>query len=477
MGANSQRQDTLPETGTYVIRIQANNLVSTGTYTFGLEGLNPLSPGATSLILGDLSTATIDGSGEVDFFTFDGTADDVVFWTLTEGSGFNSGGQAPAFQIYAPSGDQVKAVMSADTQRQDTLPETGTYVIRMQANNLVSTGTYTLGLEGLSPLTPGAPALTLGDLSTATIDASAEVDLFTFDGTADDVVFWTLTEGSGFTAGSQAPSLQIFAPSGSELKASISANSQRQDTLPETGTYVVRLQANNLRSTGTYFLGLEGLAPITPGMPALASGDLVQATIDASAEVDLFTFAGTSGDVIFLTLTEGSGFNTGSQAPRIQVFSPSGDLVGSPLNANASRQDTLAEGGTFTIRVNANNLVSTGTYFVGLEGLNPATPDAVSMMSGDVVMASIGSSAELDVYTFVGQMGDQVSVTLAETSGFGGSATPRASLYSPSGTILGTIDTGQQLDQTLDTGGTFVLVVRANNLQSTGTYDLGLSIN
>src|SRR2546428_4915931 len=39
--ANSQQQLTLPATGTYVIQVRANNLVSTGSYTLGRESLVP----------------------------------------------------------------------------------------------------------------------------------------------------------------------------------------------------------------------------------------------------------------------------------------------------------------------------------------------------------------------------------------------------------------------------------------------------
>ncbi len=36
--ANGQRDFTLEETGTYVLRVNANNFVTTGSYSVGLSG-------------------------------------------------------------------------------------------------------------------------------------------------------------------------------------------------------------------------------------------------------------------------------------------------------------------------------------------------------------------------------------------------------------------------------------------------------
>jgi len=472
--ANSTRQDTLPETGTYVVRLFANTLLHTGTYHVGLEGLSPLSPGAPTLSLGDLTTATIDASGETDFYTFTGSAGDVVFTTLTEGAGFNSGGQTPRLRVYAPSGVQVGSHQDANSVRQDTLQESGTYVVRVQANTLIHTGTYHIGLEGLSPLSPGAPPLSLGDLITATIDASGETDFYTFTGSAGDVVFLTLTEGAGFNNGGQTPRLRVYAPSGGLVGSHQDANTTRQDTLPETGTYVVRLHANTLLHTGTYHVGFEGLSPLSPGAPDLTLGDLTTATIDASGEMDFYTFNGSAGDVVFLTLTEGAGFNSGGQTPRFRVYAPSGGLVGSHQDANSTRQDTLPETGTYVVRLYANSLLHTGTYHIGLEGLSPVTSGSPALSCAVPVSGSIDASGETDLFTFTGNASDSVTVSATETGGFSGGAAPRITIYYSDGAQLGVFTATGQLGLRLMMSGTYVVRVQANTYISAGTYDLSL---
>ncbi len=50
--------------------------------------------------------------------------------------------------------------------------------------------------------------------------------------------------------------LTLFSPTGVEVIL-FDSNAQQQITLVETGTYLLRIQANNLTSTGFYELGLE----------------------------------------------------------------------------------------------------------------------------------------------------------------------------------------------------------------------------
>jgi hypothetical protein len=102
----------------------------------------------------------------------------------------------------------------------------------------------------------------------------------------------------------------------------------------------------------------------------LFCGDLVSGSIDESGETDQFTFSGQAGDVILLTLTQTAGFPGSNVVPQLTLFSPSLEVVDT-FNANTQQQITLPASGTYTIRVRANNLVSTGSYNLGLECLQP----------------------------------------------------------------------------------------------------------
>ncbi len=158
--------------------------------------------------------------------------------------------------MFAPSGKLVIG-FQANGQQQVTLPEAGTYVVQVQASNLASTGPYNLGLQCRSPLAQTSTGMSCGSLPQGRIAAGAQVDQYTFAGVANGIVTLTLadTGPGGFGIIGVGAYANVFAPSG-KLVVGFQANGQQQVTLPETGTYVVQVQASNLASIGPYNLGL-----------------------------------------------------------------------------------------------------------------------------------------------------------------------------------------------------------------------------
>jgi hypothetical protein len=208
-------------------------------------------------------------------------------------------------------------------------------------------------------------AMVYGGLIQATIDARGETDLYTFSGASGESILIAITEDAGFS--SSVPNMAVFSPSGTVVNGTTyNANTQARFDLTESGTYVIRVRANTLVHTGTYSLGLERILPSAAVVDAaMVYGDLIQATIDARGETDLYTFSGASGESILIAITEDTGFS--SSVPNMAVFSPSGAVVnGTTYNANTQARFDLTESGTYVIRVRANTLVHTGTYSLGL---------------------------------------------------------------------------------------------------------------
>ena len=188
--------------------------------------------------------------------------------------------------------------------------------------------------------------------------------------------------------------------------------------------------------------------------------------------MDPYTFTGTAGDFITLTVGETAGF-AGSIDAQLTLIAPSGANE-ALFDASAQQNVTLAESGTYVIRVTANNFVSTGSYNVSLEGLDPATPGSPVVTKGGVTSDGIGSAAEVDVFTYAGTNGESLTITLTETAGFSGSIDARVTLFAPSGAVVTSFDSTAQQTVNLTENGTYVLRVNANNFVSTGSYDLGL---
>ena len=132
-------------------------------------------------------------------------------------------------------------------------------------------------------------------------------------------------------------------------------------SLPENGTYVVRVNATNLQHTGSYNLGLECRhpqpLPVVNG--TLACGELLSDSIDAPGDVDLITFTGTAGDVVDLTLVQTAGFSP--NVARANLYSPTNVFQGT-ISANSLTGFNLPETGTYVIQLTASNVVAMGIH-------------------------------------------------------------------------------------------------------------------
>ena len=103
---------------------------------------------------GEVLSGSIDVPGEVDFFTFTGLANDVVFLTLLKTGGtWTTTVFGPQATLFTPSGGTI-ATFPAGAEQQFTLPEAGTYIVRIRSDRMLLgslpiTGTYNLGFDKL----------------------------------------------------------------------------------------------------------------------------------------------------------------------------------------------------------------------------------------------------------------------------------------------------------------------------------------
>ena len=82
------------------------------------------------------------------------------------------------------------------------------------------------------------------------------------------------------------------------------------------------------------------------------------------------------------------------------------------------------------------------------------------------------------VLRFPGSAGDLIALTLVETTNWGGSfgaSDALGTLRAPSGTVVGTYDSNTQPQITWPESGTYVIQLNANNLVSTGSFNLSLT--
>ena len=446
--ANTLAPIVVTEAGTHTIRVSADTLASTGRYNLALNCRPPASS-AISLGCSSSETALLPEAGAVAYYTFDATTGDVNDLTLTVLSGLANSAR---FRLFSPSGVDLGAFQAGPTHALSQ-SETGTYVVRVHATNLVDDGTFSFDRVCQGPA-PAPVHLGCGALANRSITIGGQADDFSFYGSNGDMIDLTLTS-SGFTALGR-----LFSPSGVEL-AVFNANTLNEFLLAETGLYTVRVTANNLVSTGSYWLGLECRLPLGPVEARLVCGDIVAETIAGPSEVDYFNLEASAGATVDLTLTS-SGFTAFGR-----LFSPTGVDLGA-FNANTLNEFVLQETGAYAVRVTANTLVHTGSYWLGFECRLPAGPVEAHLICGDIATETITGPSELDYFTFSGSSGDLIDLTLT-SSGF----TAFGRLFSPSGADLGAFNANTLNKFLLQETGLYVVRVTANTLVHTGSYWLG----
>ena len=215
---------------------------------------------------------------------------------------------------------------------------------------------------------PGSDPIASGGFKSGTIAVSGEIDQYTFSGKAGDVV--TLSVGET-DVGSYRPRAGLYS-AGGDLVDTVSSGEKIIASLPAEGAYVIQVYDDDYTQTGSYLVALEGLTPASADAAAIVSGEVKSGKIEAG-EVDAYTFSGSAGDRVAISLSE---FVPGT-TPELwaALYSPGGEQV---TAAGADEVEngkqvlyTLPAGGVYVIQVYDNDYRDAEDYALALEGLAP----------------------------------------------------------------------------------------------------------
>ncbi len=201
----------LSDTGTYTLLVNDYGDIDPGNYRLYLQRLTD-AVNTTPLSFGVPLAADIALASEIDTYTFNATAGDRVLIDMAVSSGLLD----PQIRLFGPNGTQVcqdyktsgGAAEIADCQ----LPATGTYQILAGDYGSTETGNYGIFLQRLNQ--PGnSTVVTYGQNITRDIILTAEMDTFTFVGTAND---WVVID-MAVTLGGLDPQIRLFRPDGTQF--------------------------------------------------------------------------------------------------------------------------------------------------------------------------------------------------------------------------------------------------------------------
>ncbi len=241
---------------------------------------------------------------------------------------------------------------------------------------------------------------------------------------------------------------------------------------------------------GSYVLGVPPVAERGSGIP-LSCSDTVMGQLFEPTDAIQYEFEGEAGKWIEVLLSEKTGpwKNFSNRGPVATLTTPSGIILYSLATAfggDLIRRDQLSETGTYVLQVTANapgDINATGTYNLSL--ICTQGPGDVALACGEIVSEEIAEEAEADLYSFFGEAGARVQITVVETGGTWatlGNEGPVAALYDPDGQVLfegeadmsGVINREFELTET----GIHTIRIRSSTIASaSGFGDYNISVN
>nr|WP_321403236.1 pre-peptidase C-terminal domain-containing protein [uncultured Desulfobacter sp.] len=439
---------------------------------------------AQTLSNGDSPVATIATAGDVDHWTFTASAGDAILVQIAEISGSDFD---PLIRLYDPDNDLVTSnygSSSADISCQ--AGKGGTYTVEVLDSGSNGTGTYRLYLSKMPgnfiiPSGDEGGALTNGGVHLGTIDV-ADMDMWTFSGDAQDTIILQLSETSG---NSFQPWIGLYGPDGSLIRSGNGGASTavyQQLTVGGKYTVIVKDYNNHVPGSGDYslyFASVPGSFEIPEGDNGgeLRNGWIHSGRIER-ADIDMWTFSGDIQNTIILQLSETSG---DSFQPWIGLYGPNGNLIGSNNGAaTAAVYQQLTVGGKYTVVVKDYNNDVSGSGEYNLYFAN--VPDSLEIPEGDDggELSNGGSHsgsierADIDMWTFIGDVQDTIILQLNETSG--DSFQPWIGLYGPDGSRISSNNGADStaISQQLTVGGKYTVVVKDYHSDISGSGDYTL---
>lgn len=214
-------------------------------------------------------------------------------------------------------------------------------------------------------------------------------------------------------------------------------------------------------------------------MGEILSAETRTGEISFNGEEDTFSFNAESGQAVVINMCNESGFVN----PEISLYAPDGSLLASDdgtLHAEI-RNIVLDQSGVCTILAEERNGDATGDYSISLilipgQTVSPQDPDGGDLIpGGETRTGSINYRADTDAYTFEGESGQTVSISMSTESGF---LNPGIYLYDPDGYLetsaSGTLH-AEISDYQLVQSGTYTIVLRERDGDGTGGYSLSYS--
>lgn len=429
----------LASTGRYGIRIEglpyfgAGARNGRGPYRFLVYPIRRAPEGAPGTVaIGDTVAEAIDAVGDIDEFTFDGTAGQQVNVNLQILDGLSSGVTLQVWhgeEHQASVQTKVQGALDDNGTGRFTLPATGKYTVRLYSVEEgapdSAAGHYRFEIYPVDRSPEAVPAtVSIGDTLTGeAIDRPGDLDEFTFTGVQGEqlVVFFDLVDSTS----SRMLRLEVIAPDGATTVASAwvglpgdyTPAASARFTMSAAGTYTLRVYGLGV-NVGAYSMELYHVDPAPEVLASTVplSTWVTGESIDRPGDVDAYTFDATAGQLILLRIQAEPGSSGG-------FYLLSDLLWGTTTSQYSSHRIRMPETRTYSIQISGFLLggseYGVGPYRFMVYAANPApeTADAAYAIGDTIENESIDLPGDYDEFTFAATAGDSLDLYFDATDG------------------------------------------------------------
>jgi len=429
-------------------------------FLFGIVAL-AASPSLaqTPIDYGETLSGELTVVGEIDEYSFSGTAGEVVILRLAELSAVLE----PRLRLLNPSGVEIASTYGYSLAELDevSLPTTGVYKVTVSDNGADETGSYSLHVQCIT-VPAGATAIVLGQIHSGTVAAAAATRAFTFSVADEHRYLLRICR----LASSFYPQVRLYAPSGERLVLANGNPLVEIDPFapPADGTYTVLVMDNSGLLTSEFRLHAQCLdEPVDT--TTIAYGQTLTGSLADLTDTAVYRFTAGAGDRILVRLAE----TTAILEPEFRLYDPDGGEVTRVYGYSLAELDAYAlpAAGTYTLLVDDYTGEDTGNFALHLQRTRQAA-GAVALGFGETLPATLGQYAETAAFTVAAAVGDRVLLRLARTAP---GLYPHLHVYDPSGLPVQTA-VGNPLAEVdpfePETTGDYTILVMDNGGQATG---------
>jgi hypothetical protein len=319
---------------------------------------------------------------------------------------------------------------------------------------------------GLTPgLTLHAQVIGCGQTVAGTISVRGEIDTYTFSGVAGQVVVVNAASADA----NLCVKVKVYSPTGDLLGTNVCDRATPPITLPITGNYTILVHDSDYTDTGPYGLSLSFVTGQCGTQ--IDCAQTVTNNILLAGETHTYIFTGVAGQAVVLSTYSPDT----SLCVRVEVYSPSGQLLGTNLSDKPTGSIVLPATGTYTVLVHDRSYEGTGAYGLSLSFVTGQCGTQIGC--GQTVTGTIDFQGETDTYIFSGGAGQAIVI-----SAFGTYSTnapylcAAVDVYDPSGNYIGGMSCNDaSTNIVLPATGTYTIRVHDGNYEDTGPYGLSLS--